>query len=98
LATALAEMAFAGGLGATINLSRTAGPAVQLFSESNTRFVGEVPPEVAADFEKTLAGIPLARIGEVTSTGRVTIALDGQTMIDADIRTLKEAWQAPLRW
>jgi phosphoribosylformylglycinamidine synthase II len=104
VATAIAEMAFAGGLGTNINLRGSGGPPERtgpvelLFSESNTRFVCEVAPEAAAEFERTLAGIPLAKVGEVTSDARVSISVDGRPMIDADVTRLKEAWQSPLRW
>lgn len=104
LAVAVAEMAFAGGRGARISLGRSpqAGelsPAIHLFSESNTRFLCEVTRAQAEDFSAKLAGIPHAPIGEVTSDGRLEIAAGGdQPQISADISTLKEAWQKPLRW
>ncbi len=104
LAVAAAEMAFAGGLGARIELNRiphtdaAAHPAALLFSESNTRFLCEVPPEQAADFEAALEGLPAARIGHVEETSRLTITHHGTAVIDAAIDALKESWQAPLRW
>jgi phosphoribosylformylglycinamidine synthase len=98
LAVAVAEMAFAGGCGARIEVSDTAEPAVSLFSESNTRFLCEVVPADAATFERTLAGIPLAKLGEVNANGRVTITVASRPVVDSDIRTLKESWQSPLRW
>ena len=60
LAAAVAEMALAGGLGAKIDLALVPNrlpaekslDATLLFSESNTRFLCEVPPESAAAFEK----------------------------------------------
>ncbi len=72
---ALSEMAFAGELGAKIELAQvphaTIGDAhastVLLFSESNTRFLCEVPPATAAEFEQRLAGIPLGKLGVVTA-------------------------------
>ncbi len=102
LAVAAAEMAFAGGWGATIDLARVpcgAGPLadrpeVVLFSESNTRFLCEVETAQAAAFEDRLAGIPAARVGEVTQTPRLQIG----SWIDTDLASLKEAWQKPLAW
>jgi phosphoribosylformylglycinamidine synthase len=104
LAAAVAEMAFAGGLGARIGLD--AVPATdaamnsvtRLFSESNTRFLCEVAAEKAAEFDAMLGGVPVARIGEVTADGRLRIESGGERVMDADIGLLKEAWQAPLRW
>ena len=110
LAVAAAEMAFAGGLGARIALdavpnalqgdeSSHIATAALLFSESNSRFLCEVPPDIAEDFEATLAGVPCARIGEVNDDAKLQIMDSGDSpMIDADIEVLKEAWQAPLRW
>ncbi|HZL90363.1 MAG TPA: phosphoribosylformylglycinamidine synthase subunit PurL [Pirellulaceae bacterium] len=115
LAVALAEMAFAGNCGAKVRLSevvsdvapqqRTEGfDIVLLFSESNTRFLVEVPPARRATFESALAGAPLAHIGEVTDTGRVQIAPtpgggnDEQWLIDLPIGELKAAWQRTLGW
>ena len=117
LAVAAAEMAFAGGWGARIRLTeipcdvfapqRPANfDAVLLFSESNTRFLVEVPPAKKASFEATLAGIPHAHIGEVTDTLRLQVAASPAYLgaaakdlhIDLDLATLKEDWQKPLRW
>jgi len=76
LAVAAAEMAFAGGLGAKIELAGIELPselpgdvdadALALFSESTTRFVVEVAPEHQAAFEEALAGHPCQAIGVVT--------------------------------
>jgi phosphoribosylformylglycinamidine synthase len=103
LAVAAAEMAFAGGFGARIALgavptSGTLDPAARLFSESNTRFLCEVPPEFAPEFERAFGGVPVGKIGEVTGERRLVIAGGGTQLVDADIYELKEAWQAPLRW
>jgi phosphoribosylformylglycinamidine synthase len=104
LAVAAAEMAFAGGFGARIELEyvpttkTAASAAVKLFSESNSRFLCEVPPDQQLAFEGELSGLPFAKIGEVTADKRL-IVLDGnRTVIDARIEELKEAWQAPLQW
>jgi phosphoribosylformylglycinamidine synthase len=102
LAVAAAEMAFAGGLGARLALKdvprETQMPeVVLLFAESNTRFLCEVRPDRANEFEAALAGVPHARIGEVLDSGRLEI-LGATATIAAQLATLKEAWQKPLRW
>jgi len=103
LAIALAEMAFAGGLGARVALDRVpsnadaSAGAVRLFSESNTRFLCEVRPDQAAAFEAAMAEIPCARIGEVLNTNRLEIVAD-QPVVEASLATLKEAWLKPLAW
>lgn len=106
LAVAVAEMAFAGGLGARVDVSVLPGAlgkgadsdVVRLFSESNTRFVCEVPPAHAAAFEQALAGVPHAALGEVLDSLRLDIVCGDRTLISADLATLKAAWQLPLDW
>ena len=104
LAVAAAEMAFAGGFGAEIEVAnmpvdREANhPAFRLFSESNTRFLCEIPSEKSREFGKLLADIPHAEIGRVTDTSRLTIHDAGAMLIDADIMLLKNTWKAPLAW
>jgi len=112
LAVALAEMAFAGGLGvkaATYLLPSSdfqePDEVTRLFSESNSRFLCEVPVGQHRAFERTLEGVPHAQIGEVTDSDRVQIGgpweHDGDEpplLIDISLSDLKEAWQSPLRW
>ncbi len=105
LAVALAEMAFAGGLGAEVQLSKvpraddvTRDEQV-LFSESNTRFLVEVEPLKCAEFERCLRGITRSQIGKVTAGDRVTLTgLAGQAVVDEPITDLKQAWIKPLDW
>lgn len=83
LAVAAAEMAFAGGLGLSLHLDAVphdcgdlAGAkrdACLLFSESNTRFLCEVPPDAREAFERALEGVPHAVVGQVTSGTRLQI-------------------------
>jgi phosphoribosylformylglycinamidine synthase len=104
LAVAAAEMAFAGGLGARIDVAAmptsvgALADVARLFSESNTRFLCEIESEKSAAFEDALKGIAIVKIGEVTGDTRLEIGRGGTSLIDVDIFELKEAWQAPLRW
>jgi phosphoribosylformylglycinamidine synthase len=104
LAVAAAEMAFAGGLGASINLDAIATdevakePAIRLFSESNTRFLCEVPAERSSEFESVLASVQHARIGDVAAEPRLVVCAGGATLIDVEVAKLKQAWQATFRW
>ncbi len=109
LAVAFAEMAFAGGCGVQVRISDVpvdvpAGSsaaqldAIRMYSESNTRLVVEVAPDKADAFEKALAGVTFAKIGEVTKSGRVQISGADKQLVDLPIAELKEAWQKPLRW
>ena len=105
ISVALAEMAFAGGLGATIQLK--AVPLDEpvdrddfiLFSESNSRFLVEVAPENKNKFEKVMKGTRFAAIGQVTDSEVLEIyGVNGKPVVTKSISELKEAWQRPLRW
>ena len=107
LAVAAAEMAFAGGLGVTIDLSEVptdqsySGDTeniVKLFAESNTRFLVEVTPENCEAFEQVTAGATVARIGTVNANDQLIINNGGTNLLTTAIGQLKEAWQSPLRW
>jgi len=98
-------MAFAGGLGAIVHLkSVPLGEPIDredfiLFSESNARFLVEVAPENGVEFEKMMAGIELAAIGQVTDDETLEIyGLNSRKVVDTSIQKLKDAWQSPIRW
>ncbi len=103
-AVALAEMAFAGGLGATVLLKslpykgKQRREYVMLFSESNSRFLVEVAPAHEKTLAKIFKGIPLARIGTVEASPELVVyGLKDQPVINARIDELKEIWKSPLR-
>jgi len=105
IGVALAEMAFAGGLGAIINLEAVPlGEPVDrddfiLFSESNSRFLAEVAPENKDEFEKIMSGTSFVAIGQITDAEVLEIyGLNGGKVVNAPLAELKEAWQRPLRW
>ncbi|MCP4464906.1 MAG: phosphoribosylformylglycinamidine synthase subunit PurL [Planctomycetaceae bacterium] len=112
LAAAAAEMALAGGLGLALDLSpamahsaahaRThdvpplANMLGQLFAESNTRFLCEIPNESAAEFEN-LFGNQAVCLGSVSDSQHVEIKC-GDYKISLPIADIKQAWQKPLDW
>jgi phosphoribosylformylglycinamidine synthase II len=106
LAVAIAEMCFAGGIGAEIELTKvptsdgSLPPTAVLFSESNTRFLCEVASEHADSFESKLAGIPHACIGRTQSSTELKIVdqAGGTALIESELATLKAAWKKPLAW
>jgi len=106
LAVALAEMAFAGALGAIVDLAGVpseldAGPGrdvVLLFSESNTRFLCEVAPQHCEQFERLLSGLPHARIGQVATEPALVVNSGRTHVFTDDTNELKAAWQSPLDW
>jgi phosphoribosylformylglycinamidine synthase len=105
LAVALAEMAFAGGLGIEADvrgLPRSKDCCrvdAQLFSESNSRYVVEVKPEKYDAFAKLMLNLPFGQIGKVTGEKALIVkAEDGKTVIESEIDSLKQAWQKPFDW
>src|SRR5262249_17279269 len=104
LAVALAEMAFAGGLGADVTNLGAAGPQesdeVLLFAESTTRFLLEVRPEDEASLTMCFGdNMPPMRIGKTTKEPRLRMeGREGQPIVSASLADVKEAWQKPLRW
>jgi phosphoribosylformylglycinamidine synthase len=105
LAVALAEMAFAGGLGIRADLRGLPKAAdcsrvdAQLFSESNSRYIVEVEPENYNAFAKLMLNLPFGQIGKVSEEKTLIIkAQDGKAVIDIDLDSLKKAWQKPFDW
>jgi phosphoribosylformylglycinamidine synthase len=105
LAVALAEMALAGGLGIEADLrglpkSKDCSRVdTQLFSESNSRYIVEVEQEKFNAFAKLMLNLPFGQIGKVTEEKTLIIkAENGTAVIEADIDSLKQAWQKPFDW
>jgi len=74
LAVAVAEMAFAGGVGADVDKGASGADAVRLFAESPTRFLIEVRPRNAEQFRRGLRRNSLAEIGRTVKEPRLRIA------------------------
>ncbi len=99
----VAEMAFSGGFGATIDLgavpykgSRKRNDVV-LFSESNSRFIVEIEPKHQKKFEQAMAKVVCRKAGIIESAQELVInGLDGKICAHADIHVLKEVWKKPL--
>ena len=104
LGVALAQTAFAGGLGMEIDLAKLPVEGIfrddkALFSESPGRFVITIAPTSRARFEDILRETIHACIGRVTESRAFTLrGMDGNVVIRADISSLKEAWKSPMRW
>jgi len=104
LGVAAAEMAFSGDIGLEIDLRAAPFKGAQalrrddvlLFSESNSRFLVEVKPEHAQQFEELFPDGAAACMGRLTPTRRfVAQGPGGRRVIDADLARLKSAWQTP---
>ena len=94
LAVAAAEVAFAGGVGVELQLEK--GTVVELFSESNTRFLVEVAVTVEQSFLKCLGKLICTKMGRTSSSDGLLVTNAGQNAIHAKLHDLKSAWQRPL--
>ncbi|MBI5117344.1 phosphoribosylformylglycinamidine synthase [Candidatus Poribacteria bacterium] len=104
LGVALAETAFAGGLGIDADISLiTMDGALRadllLFSESQSRFVVTVAGRKRKEFESVMGNVPCARIGKVTEAPVLKLSAGSKSpIVSADVFKLKQAWQRPLNW
>ena len=102
LAVAAAEMAFAGGYGMELDLRRVPGNAVnrndfRLFSESNSRFLLEVPEKTKSDFETVIKNEVCAEIGRVAKNSRLIVyGLDGAAVVNSSLKDLRGSWKETL--
>ena len=105
LAVSAAEMAFAGGLGAKLNLAGVPlepgliRPDHILFSESQSRYLVEVRPENYSALLSSILPCHVGQVGVVTDQSALTI-VDSQknTLIEEPIEALKESWQRTFSW
>jgi phosphoribosylformylglycinamidine synthase len=103
LAVAAAEMAFAGGLGVSLDLPAVPADGqisdvAKLFAESAGRFLVEVTPENHDAFMRIVKDCPVGELGQVTDSGRIVIAADRQVLVDIPITQAKAAWQKTFNW
>ncbi|MCW4035228.1 MAG: phosphoribosylformylglycinamidine synthase subunit PurL [Candidatus Bathyarchaeota archaeon] len=104
LAVAATEMAFSSDFGVTLDLGKVVRSEdvcrndQVLFSESNTRFLVEVPQNRRAEFEALMKDVDYAAVGEVSTEPKLVVSgLDGKQVIDADLAQLRKRWKEPLR-
>lgn len=104
LGVALAETAFAGGFGMSVDLAGVPSQGIErndylLFSESQSRFVVTIAPGEKGKFEAMLSGNAFAAIGEVLAEPVFIVkGIKGGKIMEEDVHDLKEAWQRPLRF
>jgi len=101
LAVAVAEMAFSGGYG--IHLDLRSVPRVEdvkrndyiLFSESNSRFLAEVPEKCGEDFEALMRKNDYSAVGRVEKNKRLTVyGLNGEGVVNVSLSRLRNAWKS----
>jgi phosphoribosylformylglycinamidine synthase subunit PurSL len=98
-------MAFAGGFGIEADLRGLPKSAdclrndVQLFSESNSRFIVEVELSNFDAFAKMFLNLPFGQIGKVIAAKKLIIkSYDGRAIVDVELDSLKRAWQKTFDW
>ncbi|MCJ7840998.1 phosphoribosylformylglycinamidine synthase subunit PurL [Lederbergia sp. NSJ-179] len=93
LAVALAESAFTDRqLGLEVFLE--GNPTVELFSETQSRFLVTVKEQHQEQFEQLFDDCRF--IGTVTDTGKMKIDLNGEVLIEEKISQLSEIWKGAL--
>ena len=98
LAVALAEKAFAKGVGARVNLASNGLPAeFSLFGEDASRIVLSCDPESVLRIQQIAEkyGIAADVLGE-TITERLEISLDGKVCVSAAVSDLNQAYESAL--
>jgi phosphoribosylformylglycinamidine synthase len=95
LITTVLEMAFAGNVGVTLEVDGTA-PMVDFFFNEEVGFVMEVAPAqkdaVLAAF--AAANVPCSAIGHVNVGPDVKVTYNKTTVLEGDIRKLRDQWEA----
>ena len=104
LVATAAEMALSSDYGMELNLVNV--PVSKnmkrndyiLFSESNSRFLVEVPEKRTKDFETLMKGSIHAAIGKVIREKRLSICgVDGKRAVEASLNKLREFWKKTLK-
>ncbi|WP_174615844.1 phosphoribosylformylglycinamidine synthase subunit PurL [Virgibacillus ihumii] len=93
LGVALAESTFEqNGLGAVVHLA--GNPTVQLFSESQSRFLVTVKPEDQEAFEKVMNDYQ--HIGTVNGSGMLNVTVNNEALIKEDTSQLSKLWKGAI--
>jgi phosphoribosylformylglycinamidine synthase II len=103
LAVAAAEMALSSDYGLDLWLNNVPKPRNMirddfiLFSESNSRFLVEVPEERRPDFEELMQGNAFSMVGRVKKEPYFSVfGLNDQRIVDVNIAKLRDTWKATL--
>ncbi|MCJ9429140.1 phosphoribosylformylglycinamidine synthase subunit PurL [Kordiimonas marina] len=93
LIAALADMAIGGNMGAEITLGETLPLHVQLFSETQARYLVAAEADVAETIRQEAkdAGIPVTVLGK-TGGDRLSVNGDALSLALADVRAAHEGW------
>ncbi|MBI3291904.1 MAG: phosphoribosylformylglycinamidine synthase subunit PurL [Elusimicrobia bacterium] len=99
LGVAAAEMAFAGEVGANLDLAKLPFRGLDrmdlalLFSESPSRWLVEVSPHHQKAFEQVISGLPFGLIGKtITAKTLVVHGINGRVILRESLAILKRIW------
>jgi len=100
LAVAIAESCIGGDVGVEVDIDRVSEGLREdfaLFSESNTRWIIEVPRSCMDDVEKTFSryGVPFRIIGKIGGK-KIMFLRDGKERISLDVKEAREIWRDTL--
>jgi len=97
IACSIAEMCIGNGIGAKVALEGKHRRDVELFSESNTRWVCEVDPSEKDEFEDGIRShqVALRLIGR-TGGDSLVFTSENVPLIDIGVEKLMNTWQRPL--
>ncbi|TWU20431.1 Phosphoribosylformylglycinamidine synthase subunit PurL [Novipirellula galeiformis] len=105
LAVAATEMAMAGGLGMSLDIDSICNASglsatEVMFSESNTRFLCEVPSDQSEAFADRFAkaGVSATRLGTIDDSSQLAIKSNAGDALRVDLAQAKQAWLGPLNW
>ena len=103
LAVAVAEMCIGGRTGATLDLDLV--PALEamtrtelLYSESASRLMVSVRPDMASFFEAQMHGTIFARVGQVTDDGVLKLSSGSSVLCSEGVEDLAKAFKGTLDW
>ncbi len=69
-----------------------------LFSESNSRFLAEVPEKRREDFEALMGRTVCSAIGRVEKDRHLSVyGLNGKRIVNASLSELRDAWKSTFR-
>ena len=97
LLIAVAEMAFAGGCGAEIDLDAMVvegdvGEAARAFGETPSRYLLEVEEGNLDAFKTAIGDVPHAVIGSVNDSSQLVVRRGATVGATMQLQTLHEAW------
>ena len=102
IAVTIAEMAFAGGIGADIHGLNTLGNipfAAMLFAEPPTCYVVEIEPQKVEQFQAIFKGLPVHEIGTACVEKRLRfVGPTGEWALWTSLEDLRKAWLSTLKF